>query len=74
VKPTIFEPRLKFKPLLKFFKFGLWVKIYPTRFIFGSRKLSSKLSITFQSPGTNLKNSKVFHFSKLLKYLTFKAK
>ena len=23
MKPTIFEPRLKFKPLLKFFKFGL---------------------------------------------------
>ena len=25
VEPTIFEPRLKFKPRLKFFKFGLWV-------------------------------------------------
>ena len=34
MKPTIFEPRLKFKPRLKFFKFGLrlfnrliWIKI-----------------------------------------------
>jgi len=28
---TIFEPRLKFKPRLKFFKFGLWkhLRYYP---------------------------------------------
>ena len=25
MEPTIFELRLKFKPRLKFFKFGLWV-------------------------------------------------
>ena len=30
-EPTIFEPRLKFKPWLKFFKFGLWkhLRYYP---------------------------------------------
>ena len=27
VEPTIFEPRLKFKSRLKFFKFGLWTLI-----------------------------------------------
>ena len=28
VEPTIFEPRLKFKLQLKFFKFGLWKHFY----------------------------------------------
>jgi len=26
VEPTIFEPRLKFKPWIKFFKFDLWIR------------------------------------------------
>ena len=28
MEPTIFEPRVKFKPMLKFFKFGLWNTIF----------------------------------------------
>jgi len=28
VEPTIFKPRLKFKPPLKFFKFGRWLHLF----------------------------------------------
>ena len=28
VEPTIFEPRLNFKPRLKFFKFDLWSHLF----------------------------------------------
>ena len=34
VEPTIFGPRLKFKPQLKFFKFGLWLNIGLRQFKF----------------------------------------
>jgi len=33
VEPTIFEPRLKFKPRLKFFKFGLRFTIIPFKYL-----------------------------------------
>ena len=46
MKPTIFEPRLKFKPRLKFFKFGLKSLFKPylfRTFFFGSAFPSSSI-------------------------------